>query len=62
MLLAGAALIGTAVAAAPVAAADDFSGTYAFNATAQGYTKGFATTWTVTPCGVDCRHITTATG
>lgn len=58
LLMAG----GLAIAAAPSAHADDFSGTYAFNAPAQGYTKGFSTTWTVRPCGEDCRHITTATG
>ena len=62
-LIAGAVALGAAaVAGAPIAYADDFSGTYAFTAPAQGYTKGFSTTWTVTPCGEDCRHITTATG
>ncbi|MBS9534447.1 hypothetical protein KIH27_12710 [Mycobacterium sp. M1] len=61
--LAGAAALGVAmVVSAPIARADDFSGTYAFTAPAQGYTQGFATTWTVTPCGEDCRHITTPTG
>lgn len=57
-----AAFGGIALAVAPTATADDFTGTYAFDAPSQGYTKGFSTTWTVTPCGDDCRHITTATG
>ncbi|MEB3071003.1 hypothetical protein [[Mycobacterium] vasticus] len=61
-MAAAALAVGLAIAAAPAAHADDFSGTYSFNAPAQGYTKGFSTTWTVTPCGDDCRHITTATG
>ncbi len=61
MLAAGAMLAG-GLAAAPIAHADDFSGSYTFNAPAQGYMAGFTTTWTVTPCGDDCRHITTATG
>src|SRR5574337_82625 len=52
----------TAVAVAPMTNADDFSGTYRFNAPAQGYSTGFSTTWTVTPCGDGCVHITTASG
>lgn len=62
-VMASAALFGgITLALAPPAKADDFNGTYAFNAPAQGYTKGFSTTWNVTPCGDDCRHITTASG
>lgn len=56
------AFSGIAFTAAPAANAADFSGTYAFNAPAQGYTPGFSTTWTVTPCGAGCVHIKTATG
>lgn len=52
----------TAVAVAPIAIADEFSGTYRFDAPAQGYAGGFSTTWTVTPCGSGCVHIATASG
>lgn len=53
---------GMALAMAQLASADDFSGTYQFDAPPQGYSKGFSTTWTVTPCGAGCVHITTASG
>lgn len=53
---------GIAVAGAATANADDFDGTYAFRQ-GVGPTAGeFSSVWTVTPCGDDCRHITTSTG
>lgn len=60
---AGAAVLATAaVAGAEVAATPDFSGQYAYSYS--GGTSGvpFATTWTVTPCGPGCAHVTTSSG
>lgn len=63
MLAAGALLLGSiAVAGAPIAAADDFSGTYAFRQGVGPTAGAFSAVWTVTPCGDDCRHIVTSTG
>lgn len=55
-------LCGMALGFAQTANADEFSGNYRFDAPPQGFAKGFSTTWTVTPCGDGCVHITTASG
>ena len=47
----------TGPATAPAAA---FQGQYTYQAPGSG--APFATTWTVTPCGSGCVHITTASG
>ena len=63
ILLASALVFGgLAVAAAPTALADDFSGTYAFRSGVGETAGAFSSVWTVTPCGADCRHIVTSTG
>ena len=51
-----------AVAGAPIAAADDFSGEYAYRPGVGPMAGDFSALWTVTPCGDGCRHIVTSTG
>ncbi|MEO6794779.1 MAG: hypothetical protein ABI253_06630 [Mycobacterium sp.] len=50
------------IAGAPIAAADDFAGQYAFREGVGPTAGDFSSVWTVTPCGDDCRHIVTSTG
>ncbi|MBS9534440.1 hypothetical protein KIH27_12675 [Mycobacterium sp. M1] len=64
LLAAAAALAGTATVGLSTTGDTPeagFSGRYAYLA-AGGSDAGFATTWTVTGCGADCVHITTASG
>lgn len=44
------------------AVADNFSGTYTYSAPASGSTPAVTATWTVTPCGPGCAHVTSSTG
>lgn len=43
-------------------AAPGFHGQYAYQSANTGHGGPFTTTWTVTPCGSQCVHITTASG
>lgn len=63
IFLTGALAVGSiAIAGAPVAAADEFSGTYAYRPGVGATAGAFTSLWTVTPCGDGCRHIVSANG
>lgn len=61
--LAGGATLGLADRADPTTTdTGTFQGRYSYLSLAGGPGGPFATTWTVTPCGRECVHITTASG